>query len=173
MKKSFKYLAIGAMAISLIACKKKEEAVVADDNNTEAVSTVDSLATGDHTGHDHAAAPTEDASLAATKANPSTTVALSESDFSFGKIKKGESREHTYEITNTGTNPLIISEVKPGCGCTVPEFTKEPILPGKKGKITLKFDSSNFDGAVSKAADIFANVENAPIRIGFTADIVN
>lgn len=171
MKKSFKYLAIGAMAISIIACNKKEETPVADDNNIEAAQPLDSVATDDHAGHDHANG--EDASLAATKANPSTTVALSESDFSFGNIKKGDVKEHTYEITNTGTNPLIISEVKPGCGCTVPDFTKEPILPGKKGKITLKFDSSSFDGTVSKAADIFANVENAPIRIGFTANITN
>ncbi len=171
MKKSFKYLAIGALAISIVACKKKEAEVAVDNHNTEVVNNVDTAALGDHAGHDHAT--TEDPALAATKKNPSTTVALSESDFSFGTIKKGEVKSHTYEITNTGTNPLILSEVKPGCGCTVPDFTKEPILPGKKGKITLNFDSSNFDGAVSKAADIFANVENAPIRIGFTADIVN
>lgn len=173
MKKSFKYLAIGAMAISIIACKKKEETAIADDQNIQATSPLDSTAipTDDHAGHDHA--NPDAASIAATKANPSTTVALSESDFSFGNMKKGDVKEHTYEITNTGTNPLIISEVKPGCGCTVPDFTKEPILPGKKGKITLKFDSSNFDGTVGKAADIFANVENAPIRIGFTANITN
>ncbi|MGV4415240.1 DUF1573 domain-containing protein [Chryseobacterium sp. T1] len=171
MQKSFKYLAIGAMAISIIACKKKEETAVAVDNNIEASQQLDSTAADNHAGHDHA--NPDAASIEATKANPSTTVALSESDFSFGNIKKGDVKEHTYEITNTGTNPLIISEVKPGCGCTVPDFTKEPILPGKKGKITLKFDSSSFDGTVGKAADIFANVENAPIRIGFTANITN
>jgi hypothetical protein len=66
---------------------------------------------------------------------------------------------------------LIISQVKPGCGCTVPDYTKEPILPGKKGQITLKFDSSSFDGLVNKQAEIYANVEKAPIVIGFSADI--
>ena len=91
--------------------------------------------------------------------------------FDFGKIKKGDKVEHIYEVTNTGKNPLIISEVKPGCGCTAPDFTKEPIMPGKKGKVTLHFDSSSFDGNVQKYADVFANVEKAPIRLTFTANI--
>ncbi|AZA55473.1 DUF1573 domain-containing protein [Chryseobacterium sp. G0201] len=102
---------------------------------------------------------------------PLTTIALSENSFDFGKIKKGDKVEHVYEITNTGKNPLVISEVKPGCGCTVPDFTKEPIMPGKKGKITLHFDSSSFDGNVSKYADVFANVDKAPIKLTFTANI--
>lgn len=109
--------------------------------------------------------------IAAAQSKPLTQVALSESQFDFGKIKKGDQKEHVYEVTNTGKNPLIISQVKPGCGCTVPDYTKEPILPGKKGKITLKFDSSSFDGLVSKQAEVYANVEKTPIVISFTADI--
>ena len=104
-------------------------------------------------------------------AGPLTNIALSEAAFNFGKIKKGDQKEHTYEVTNTGENPLIISQVKPGCGCTVPDYTRDPIMPGQKGKITLKFDSSNFDGLVSKQAEIYANVEKSPIVITFSADI--
>lgn len=100
-----------------------------------------------------------------------TTLALSEPNFDFGKIKKGDEVEHTYEITNTGKNPLIISSVHPTCGCTVPEYTKEPILPNQKGKITLKFNSGNFEGIVHKAAEVYANVEQVPLEIRFTADI--
>lgn len=107
----------------------------------------------------------------AAQSKPLTNIALSEAQFDFGKIKKGDQKEHIYEVTNTGENPLIISQVKPGCGCTVPDYTKDPILPGQKGKITLKFDSSNFDGLVSKQAEVYANVEKAPILISFSADI--
>ncbi|MGX9985420.1 DUF1573 domain-containing protein [Chryseobacterium sp. POL2] len=172
MKKSFKYLAIAAMAISIVACKKKDDTTLVADNSSAVVENQAMDAVVDeHAGHDHATE--EDAMLEEAKKNPLTTVALKESDFSFGKIKKGDIVEHIYEITNTGTNPLIISSVKPGCGCTAPDYTKEPILPGKSGKITLKFDSSSFDGNVAKAADIYANVEKAPIRIGFTAEITN
>lgn len=169
MKKSFKYLTIAAMAISIIACKKKEEASLIEDNSS-AIVEHDSMTAGDHTGHNHEV--DENASLIAeSQKNPITTVVLKESDYSFGQINHGDVVEHTYEITNTGSNPLIISSVKPGCGCTAPDYTKEPILPGKTGKVTLKFDSNGFSNAVAKGAEIFANVEKAPIRIGFTAEI--
>jgi hypothetical protein len=105
------------------------------------------------------------------KGKPVTHLVLSESNFDFGKITKGDKVEHSYTVTNTGDNPLIIAHVRPGCGCTAPEFTKDPILPGKKGKITLKFDSSNFDGRVQKQAEVYANVEAVPLLITFTADI--
>lgn len=165
MRKSIQLFTISALAFGLMACNKTQDATAAP--------TADSAVVDAHAGHDHAAEGAANPMLEATKANPVTTVALAESNFAFGTIKKGEVKSHTFEITNTGQAPLIISNVQPGCGCTVPDFTKEPILPGEKGKITLKFDSSSFDGSVSKAADVFANVENAPIRIGFTADIVN
>lgn len=100
-----------------------------------------------------------------------TNLALSEPEFDFGKIKKGDKVEHVYEVTNTGKNPLIISSVVPTCGCTVPEFTKDPIMPGQKGKITLKFDSTNFQGIVHKTAQLYANVSQVPIELKFTADI--
>ena len=106
------------------------------------------------------------------QSKPLTTIAFSETDHSFGDIKKGEKVEHIYEVTNTGTNPLIISNVKPGCGWTAPDYTKEPILPGKKGKITLHFDSTNFDGTVHKAADVFLNVEKAPVKLTFSANVL-
>ena len=53
----------------------------------------------------------------------------------------------------------------------MPDFTKDPILPGQKGKITLKFNSANFDGVVHKAAQVYANVAKNPIELTFTADI--
>lgn len=116
--------------------------------------------------------PAKDDMLKEAQSKPLTTLALSESQHSFGDIKKGETVEHVYEVTNTGTNPLIISNVKPGCGCTAPDFTREPIMPGKKGTVTLKFDSSNFDGPIQKQAELFANVEKAPVTISFTGTVV-
>ncbi len=105
------------------------------------------------------------------QSKPLTNLVLSEAMVDFGDIKKGDSKSHTYEVTNTGKNPLIIASVKPGCGCTAPDYSKEPILPGKKGYITLKFDSSNFEGTIHKQAEVFANVEKAPIIIGFSGNV--
>lgn len=155
MKNLVKILPLVAV-LGLTSCKKDQKAdqLIVEDQTAAA-----------------AAAPTQEDLVKEAQGKPLTTVALSESDFEFGKIKKGEHVEHVYEVTNTGTNPLIISQVKPGCGCTVPDYTKDPILPGQKGQITLKFDSSNFDGLVNKQAEVYANVEKAPIVLTFSADI--
>lgn len=168
MKKTLSIIALSIIGFGLVSCKKEE--------NKEVQNPEETLLSGHPKAGDSAAqaAPlhTIEGENTATQTNqPLTTAALSESNFDFGKIKKGDKVEHVYEITNTGTNPLVISEVKPGCGCTAPDFTKDPILPGKKGKITLHFDSSNFDGNVQKYADVFVNVEKSPIKLTFTADI--
>ena len=159
MKNLVKLLPLVA-AMTLVSCKKNQTAdQLIVEENVEA------------TAAPEASASAPEVVAVAAAAGPATTVALSESNFSFGKIKKGDKVEHVYEVTNTGTNPLVISEVKPACGCTVPDYTKEPILPGQKGKITLKFDSASFDGLVSKQAEVYANVEKSPIVISFSADI--
>lgn len=168
MKKTLSIIALSIIGFGLVSCKKENK----ETQNAETTAT-DSLTTGAPATGDSAVNPVAaPAEAAASVSNaPSTSVALSESNFDFGKIKKGDKVEHVYEITNTGKNPLIISEVKPGCGCTAPDFTKDPIMPGKKGKITLHFDSSSFDGNVQKYADVFANVEKSPIKLTFTANI--
>ncbi len=165
MKNIIKIVPIIAL-LSISSCEKNQKAdqLIVED---QVVATNEVQTPVDN----QAAQPTQEEMVKQAQANPLTTIALSESNFTFGKLKKGDHVEHIYEVTNTGENPLIISQVKPGCGCTVPDYTKEPILPGKKGKITLKFDSSNFDGMVSKQAEVFANVEKAPIVLSFSADI--
>lgn len=169
MKKTLSIIALSVIGFGLVSCKKENK----ETANTETAVSSDSTATATVTPAAGDSAVASASAPAGTPASnqPMTTVALSESNFDFGKIKKGDKVEHVYEITNTGNNPLVISEVKPGCGCTAPDFTKEPIMPGKKGKITLHFDSTNFDGNVNKYADVFANVEKMPIKLTFTANI--
>lgn len=116
--------------------------------------------------------PTKEDYLRESQSKPLTSLALSSSSFNFGDVVRGQVVEHTYEITNTGKNPLIISQVVPACGCTAPDYTKEPILPGQKGKVVLKFDSSNFVGLQHKQAEVYANVEKAPIILEFNANVV-
>lgn len=104
---------------------------------------------------------------------PKTSLAIDNPDFDFGSIKHGETVEHIYEITNTGSQPLIISMVKPTCGCTAPDFTTSPILPKTKGRVTLKFDSKNFPNqTVLKTAMLYCNVEKSPIELRFKAIIL-
>lgn len=102
---------------------------------------------------------------------PLTTANFTKQEHDFGTLKKGEIVQHIYEITNTGDQPLVISEVRPACGCTVPDYTKEPIAPGKKGQVTLSFDSKNFTGETHKTAEVFTNTENAPFVLSFKANV--
>lgn len=144
--------------LALVSCKKNEVAEQLQTNSSEVTPL-------------QKAPVMESDLIGGAHKGPQTTLALSEPSFDFGKIKKGDVVEHVYEVTNTGKNPLIISNVQPTCGCTVPDFTKDPILPGQKGKITLKFNSANFDGVVHKSAEVYANVEKIPVELTFTADI--
>lgn len=166
MKKTIAIVALGA--ILLTACKENQKAETVETATTEAVTTEENTVPAE------TAAPEVSSQadlIKEAQSKPLTTLVLSENHFDFGKIKKGESVKHVYEVTNTGSNPLIISNVKPACGCTAPEFTKDPILPGQRGQITLAFDSSSFEGVQNKQAEIYANTEKAPILLTFTADV--
>lgn len=166
MKKTLSIVALSIIGFGLVSCKKENKEV-----QNQEVLEMDTVGL-ERTPSDSVLAPTSaEATTPAASNQPLTSIALSQSNYDFGNIKKGDKVEHVYEITNTGTNPLVISEVKPGCGCTAPDFTKDPILPGKKGKITLSFDSTNFDGSVQKFADVYANVDKAPIKLTFSANI--
>ncbi|MDO4225294.1 MAG: DUF1573 domain-containing protein, partial [Bergeyella zoohelcum] len=142
-----KWLVMAVVALVFTACEKKNETPDALQDTSALTEVAESADNQVEALQSQTIQEDPNAALIAqAKSKPLTNVALSESHWDFKDVKKGESVEHIYEITNTGENPLIISEVKPACGCTAPDFTREPIMPGKKGKITLKFDSSNFDG---------------------------
>ncbi len=100
-----------------------------------------------------------------------TTMEVPETKFDFGKIKEGDKVRHTWIIKNTGSNPLLISNVQTSCGCTAPFFNKEPLMPGKQGEITLEFNSAGKAGAVQKNALIMANTDDSPFSIGFEAQV--
>ena len=72
---------------------------------------------------------------------PTTTIAFNEYEFDFGTLTQGDAVTHMFEFTNSGDEPLIIDNCKGSCGCTVPKCPKEPIQPGEKGQIEVKFNS--------------------------------
>lgn len=82
----------------------------------------------------------------------------------YGTVKYGADGACTFEFKNTGNEPLIISNAKGSCGCTVPEWPKEPIAPGAKGKITVKYDTKR-PGAINKSVTITSNAVNEPVKV--------
>lgn len=80
-----------------------------------------------------------------------------EAKFEFGNVKQGEIVEHVFSFRNTGTEPLVISNVGVSCGCTTPEYTKDPVLPGKAGKITARFNTAGKMGQQNKTLTVNSN----------------
>ncbi|MDZ4667075.1 MAG: DUF1573 domain-containing protein [bacterium] len=78
----------------------------------------------------------------------------------FGKIYDGRQSEYEFVFTNKGKAPLILSNVQPGCGCTTPEWPREPIMPGQKSKIKAIYNPGNFRGPFSKGITVQSNATN-------------
>ncbi len=77
----------------------------------------------------------------------------------FGKIQVGTKAKHEFTFKNVGNEPLIIQNVKASCGCTTPNWPKEPILPGKSGKIKAVYNSKGRPGSFHKAITIRSNAK--------------
>jgi hypothetical protein len=90
-------------------------------------------------------------------AGPSTTIKYDNERFEFGTVNEGDMVKHTFKFTNTGKEPLIISNAKGSCGCTVPTWPKEAIAPGAQGQIDVEFNTSGKPGRQSKRVTVTAN----------------
>ena len=153
------------LALAFTSCKEK----TADAAATDATAVVDSAAMANAatatTDPNAATAAATDATAAATPVptGPTTTIKFDEDTYDWGKVMDGDKVTHVFKFKNTGKEPLIISNAKGSCGCTVPEWPKDAIAPGKSGEIKVVFDSKG-KGAVggkedSKRVTITANTD--------------
>lgn len=94
---------------------------------------------------------------AAVPTGPTTVMDFDATEFDFGTVDEGEKVSHTYSFKNTGDEPLILSNAKGSCGCTVPKWPKEPIPPGEDGEIIVEFNSKNKKGKRNQKVTITAN----------------
>lgn len=77
--------------------------------------------------------------------------------FNFGTVKEGEIVETSFIITNTGKSDLVITDAKATCGCTVPDWPKNPIAPGKTGTVKVKFNTSGKPNKQMKQITLYTN----------------
>jgi len=110
-------------------------------------------------------------SFAQTDGEIKTTIEFEETTFDFGTITSGEKVNYVYKFTNTGDNPLLITMAKGSCGCTVPSWPKEPIMPGESGDIEVQFNSKGKSGRQSKRITITANTDPAQTYLTITGDL--
>ncbi|AMS26664.1 hypothetical protein AEM51_06135 [Bacteroidetes bacterium UKL13-3] len=102
-------------------------------------------------------APKPDTNQTTISAQSGAVIEFEKTDHDFGTITQGEQAEYNFKFRNTGKQDLLISSAQASCGCTVPEYSKEPIKPGAQGSIKVKFNSDYRLDAFEKAVVITAN----------------
>ena len=104
---------------------------------------------------------------------PKTTMEFAEMTHDFGDIQEGEKVSHTFTFKNTGDEPLVISSAKGSCGCTVPQWPKEPIEPGGEGEMLVEYNSKGKGGKKeTKTVTVQANTDPNPTRLTIKANVI-
>jgi len=103
---------------------------------------------------------------------PLTSISFAKDLYDFGKIKQNSTdNKYTFKFTNTGDKPLIIENAKGSCGCTVPQWPKEPIPPGGTGEILVDYKPAKQKGTQRKTITVTANTEPRDTRISISAEV--
>ena len=83
--------------------------------------------------------------MAQTATNAAEPLQFKETEFDFGSVPQGKPVYHSFEIKNTGSKPVVLNNVQASCGCTTPEWRKDPIAPGATAKIKVGFNAAAED----------------------------
>lgn len=93
--------------------------------------------------------------------------------YDFGEILEANGKvTHKFEFTNTGNEPLVITNVRPSCGCTSSDYTKEPVMPGSKGYVSATYNPLRRPGKFSKTITITTNTESPTSVLRFTGNVI-
>lgn len=127
--------------------------------------------------HNHGTGASETATVASL-----ADIKLDKMVHDYGNIKQGDNGECEFKFTNSGKEPLVITNCMGSCGCTVPQCPKEPILPGKSAVIKVKYDTQRVGGIYktvtvnsnaksgTQTLTIKGNVEAKPVETTFPAN---
>jgi len=152
---------IGKMAgfllalLFLVSCGEKAADTTNSSNTSDATTEAGAEATGTSTDG----------------ATAGAAFKWEETNYDFGDMTEGEVVKHTYRFTNTGTAPLRIESVKPSCGCTAPDWTREPVAPGATGTIVVEFNSTGKTGKNNKKVTVLANTDPRATELTFQANV--
>ena len=157
-KSLFSLLAIAVLAVSFSSCQTGNDEVTDAARNT-----IQTQAPTTTPAQPNVAVPT----------GPITTIAFADNGIhEFGTVTEGEVVTKTFSFTNTGNEPLIISDAKGSCGCTVPSKPTAPIAPGETGEITVNFNSKNKQGPRNQKVTVTANTNPAQTFIYLKGEVV-
>lgn len=102
-----------------------------------------------------------------------TVVNFEEKTHDFGKInEKDGSVTHVFQFSNKGDVPLVVSRVQASCGCTTPTWTKEPIETGKKGIISVTYNTAGRPGVFTKTITVYTNSSQEPVVLIIKGEVI-
>lgn len=104
---------------------------------------------------------------------PNTVVEFGTEEHDFGTIKQHSENNYVFTFKNTGDEPLLIENAQGSCGCTVPEYPKEPIMPGEDGVIKVTYSPGTQIGAQTKTVAITSNTEPRVRNLFIKANVVD
>ncbi|MBR5254014.1 MAG: DUF1573 domain-containing protein [Bacteroidales bacterium] len=89
----------------------------------------------------------------------------------YGEVKQNGNGVCEFKYTNTGSVPLVLSKVRSSCGCTVPKWSKEPLMPGQSATITVKYNTSSV-GPINKSITVESNAKTPRVRLMIKGKVV-
>lgn len=106
-------------------------------------------------------------------AQKKAVIAADETSHDFGQIKEADGKvSATFVVKNTGDVPLAITRVIASCGCTTPEWTKEPIAPGASGNIKITYDPKGRPGPFSKTISVYSNGKTGSFILTIRGEVI-
>lgn len=160
--KTIQITLIALATFLMVSCNNETPQTTATENNTESA---EALASTDQA---QKATPVLDASDPAS----APIFTLESGIYDFGDVQANSTTERVVEFTNTGASPLIIQSARASCGCTVPEYSKEPIAPGETGSLKVSFQAPGNNGKQTKTVTLTTNSAAGEETFRITANVV-
>ena len=88
----------------------------------------------------------------------------------YGQIQRGSDGNRTFTFTNTGSSPVVVTNVRSSCGCTVPSYPQDPVMPGESTEIEVRYDTNRM-GRINRFVTVMTNIDER-IRLQITGEVV-
>lgn len=106
------------------------------------------------------------------KASTQAEITFTEMEHDYGEVVKGGDGMCEFVYKNTGKAPLMLTNVRSSCGCTIPSWSKEPLMPGKTAKIQVKYNTNNV-GTINKSITVESNASNGRVILKIKGKVIN
>lgn len=173
----FLFTGVFALSLSLQSCQNEEanKKVIEDTSSTPSADPNATPETGQIQPVSNLDAKEFDPNAAQKQEQmsniPKTTIKFDNYEHDFGSIKQDTDNRYVFKFKNTGSEPLVIENAKGSCGCTVPEYPKEPIAPGASGEIGVLYKPGKQKNKQSKKITITANTDPVQTILTINADV--